>query len=75
VPNGNEAPAMFALGTSNKEKPEKKTNEQRMGETFGTGDGNVKRDREKFAVDLRKKKREEYFKEKRAQTSTAQNVN
>lgn len=57
MPNGNEAPAMFALGTSNKEKPEKKTNEQRMGETFGTGDGNVKRDREKFAVDLRKKKR------------------
>jgi hypothetical protein len=62
---------MFAIGTSNKEKVQKKTGEDRITETFGTGDNNGKRDREKFAVDLRKKKREEYFKMKRNVNSDA----
>ena len=65
--------SMFALGTSSKaNESTKKTGEQRIQEAFGTGDNNGKRDREKFAVDLRKKKREEFFKAKRNVNSDSQ---
>jgi len=69
---------------ANQQQTKKKTTEsvaeQRLQETFNTGEAaaadfgeSAKRSRENYAIKLRKQKREEYFKEKRAMTQSTPN--
>jgi len=58
----------FNIGTSNNQQNEKKADvaQERMTKTLGLKDDkNVKRDREEYAVNLRKNKREDLMKRRR----------